>query len=56
MDDNVVPRSLKRALDTGAGCEALYLNLQELEGVRLNNIFLTGMFGSGKTTVREAIS
>ena len=51
MDNSVVPRSLMKALNTGAGCEALYLNLQELEGVKLNNIFLTGMFGSGKTTV-----
>ena len=51
MDNSVVPRSLAKALDTGAFCEALYLNLQELEGVKLNNIILTGMFGSGKTTV-----
>ena len=51
IDTQVVPRSLERALDTSSECEALHLTPQQVAAVHSGRVMLTGMFGSGKTTV-----
>ena len=51
IDTQVVTRSLERAVDTSSGCEALHLTPQQVAAVHSGRVMLTGMFGSGKTTV-----
>ena len=53
MDSQVVPRSLKRALDSRSECEALRLTTEQVAAVNSGSAMITGMFGSGKTTVRS---
>ena len=51
MDRHTVTRSLKRALETGSECEAICLAPQQVAAINSGSAMITGMFGSGKTTV-----
>ena len=55
MDTQVVPRGLKRALETGSECDALLLNTQQVQRLGSGSVMLTGMYGAGKTTVGLAV-